>query len=82
MPMVERVINGNYHQALGMTPFKAFYGNMHVHWDLVARREREIRQQNKRRRVEDKEESYETGEKVLVFEFEKKNRGRLGKLVP
>lgn len=35
---VERVVNGRYHRALGMTPFETFHANAQVHQSLVRRR--------------------------------------------
>lgn len=48
---VERVMNGRYHQALGMTPYEAFYGTMQVHKNLVMRRGKQMEKQNGTRRM-------------------------------
>lgn len=79
MPHVERVLNGRYHHALGMTPFEAYYGTLQVHEDLVSLRKRQKDKINEGKKEVGRGEQFQ-GNCVLVYEFEQLDRGRLGKL--
>lgn len=52
---------------------------MQVHRQLVILQQRELRERNKGRKNVKREELVE-GNKILVYEFEKADRGILGKL--
>lgn len=76
---VERVMNGSFHKALGRTPFEAFYGTVQVHRQLVTKRREDMRKRNEGRR-EVVQNDLQEGSRVLVYEFENADRGRLEKL--
>lgn len=65
---------------LGMTPFEAFYGTRQVHGELVMRRDKQMKMHNKNKRMVVEPMSLPTENRVLVYEFELMDRGRLGKL--
>lgn len=80
LQQVERVLNGRYHHTLSMTPFEAFNGTMHIHRQLVQRREKRQRERNEGKRMRGEEAEFNSRDKVLVYEFEQLDRGRLRKL--
>lgn len=77
---MEIVIGGSFHKASGRTPFEAFNAIMQVHNQLILKRQKEMRDRNGGRRDIVRGDLHE-GNRVLVYEFENANRGRLGKLV-
>lgn len=51
LSMPERAINGNYHRALGITPFEPFYGALQTYRQLVRKRQKNGKKRNESKRV-------------------------------